>query len=373
MITQETLKRIYKYGLIAAVIIGVIFAVFALFINRGTLTVVTKAPFIVEIERFESRICTQDECSVTLAPGDYTITVKKEGYKDLTKDVTVPIGSETREEAELVFIPVVRDVDPEEDVRVFGIPVVDMDQFKDTEPYFDENYVVYLARSKENGRQTIYIAPLQTNTSTAPNAPDFILGEPVVATSFIRNITDYEIYPFIISRNKIVFVDKTGGRSSLYVIDLAEKTRDSVITYPAIDNVKWLPETDDFIFEARAENEMQNVIYWYQSGSVQAIKINIDVPLAWVEPLDSQTLIAATNQLAVGPAETGDLIGSLVNLSAEKSNITNFVIYDLVTGNTRLLAITDVFYDLEEAKIRPDKKGVYLLQGAKIFELMLGE
>jgi hypothetical protein len=373
MITRETLKRIYKYGLIAAVIIGVIFAVFALFINRGTLTVVTKAPFIVGIERFESRICTQDECSIVIAPGDYTITVKKEGYKDYTKDVTVPIGGETREEPEMIFIPTVREVDPQEDVRVFGIPVVDMDRFKNTEPYFDENYVVYLARSRENGRQTIYIAPLQTNTSTASDAPEYIPGEPAIATSFIRNITDYTIYPFISSRNKIVFVDKTGGSSSLYVIDLMEKTRDSVISYTAIDNVKWLPETGDFIFEARAESEMQNAIYWYQSGNAQSVKLYIDAPLAWVEPLDSQTLIVATNQLAVGPAETEDLIGSLVNLSAEKSDITNFVTYDLVTGNTRLLAATDVFYDLEEAKIRPDKKGVYLLQGAKIFELMLGE
>lgn len=373
MITQETIKRIYKYGLIALVVIGVIFAIFAFFINRGKLTVVTKAPFMVSVGRFENEICMHDECSVTVAPGDYTITVKKEGYKDFSKDVTVPIGGETREEIEMVFIPTVREVDPEEDVRVFGMPVIDMDQFADTEPYFDENYVVYLARSPENGRQTIYVAPLQPNTDMAQNTPDYILGEPVIATSFIRNITDYAIYPFINSRNKIIFVDKSGENAALYVIDLTEKTRNSIITYPEIDNVKWLPETNDFLFEARAEGEMQRAIYWYQSTNAQSAKLNIDVPLAWVEPLDPETLIAATDQIAVGPAETEELIGSLVNLSAEKTDITNFVTYDLVTGNTRLLARTDVFYDLEEAKIRPDKKGVYLLHGAKIFELMLGE
>ena len=373
MITQETLKRIYLYGLIAAVGVGLIFVLFAVFINKGTLTVIAKAPFTVNIGNIKTEICVRDECSIVMAPGEYTVIVKKAGHKDYVKEISVPVGGETREEAAMIFIPVVREVDPEEDVDVFGIPIVDMDQLADKEPYFDENYVVYLEREIGRGRQALFVVPLRPDTSGKENAPDYDLGEPYVAASFIRTISDYVIYPFITAKNKIVLVDKTLSGAALYLVDLTAKTRDNLVSFPVIENVKWLPETDDFIFEARDKSDLINSIYLYQSNQAAAVKLGLPGPLAWIEPLDSRTLIAATNQNVVGPAGTDELIGSLVSLSAIKSEVTNFITYDLITGDTRFLAYTDVFYDLEEAKLRPDKKGVYLLQGAKIFELMLEE
>ncbi|MFC1749425.1 hypothetical protein ACFL2V_11540 [Pseudomonadota bacterium] len=373
MITEDTKKRLYKLFLIAAVSIGALFVLYAVFLNRGTLTVVAEAPYIITVDELKTQACNTEKCSTTVAPGDYSILVKKQGYKDESRDVAVPIGGEAVEEIEFTYIPVLREVSPEEDIRVFGMPNVDISDLGDTEPFYDENYLVYLARSTENGRQTLYLRNLLPNDSEDENAEALMMGEPVVATSFIRTVDDYTIFPFIDSQNKIIFVDRSGAEAALYLIDLSEKTRKNILTFPVIADVKWLPGTDDLLIEAIGQGKAVQSVYRYSSADMSTKDLGIQTPLSRMEALDSETLLIATNQVVVGPGTPDELSGGLVSLSTETSNIVNFITYDISSKDIRYLAQTIDLYDLEEVYLRTDKRGLYLLQGAKIFELKIAE
>lgn len=89
---------------VAALAIGA----FGIFFNKGTLTVTARAPYTIDVEKIFQH-CLADRCSMELAPGLYTMTVFKEGYKPADIAVTVKRWRTLEYAVDLAFIPIIRE------------------------------------------------------------------------------------------------------------------------------------------------------------------------------------------------------------------------------------------------------------------------
>lgn len=376
MLTNEVRKKIFVGLLIGGLILGLIFLIFALFINRGTLTVIAKAPYSITISQLKTVSCPNDLCSTVIAPGEYPVTVKKKGYKDVQKTVTVPIGGEGKEEITFEFIPFIRELTSDTDKNIFLEPDVEIikKELSTLNPSFEEKYVIYLRRNTENHRQTLYMRSIDGKT----------LGPETMVTSFIRDLKSYQLIPFIATQNKIAVIDNTDDGSTLYVIDLKNKVRTKIFTYPIIKDVQWLPGSEDFLFEARDSGELSESIFVYRATEQKAQKLSLQTPLKDVAVIDSDRLIAATMQYAGEKGNGTELEGQPVILSeweatASATTSTNikpslkFIDFSMQSLESRLIKSDQTLTLPEQVKLSADKKSLYFVVREKMYELRLDE
>ncbi|MBU0667517.1 hypothetical protein KJ835_00185, partial [Patescibacteria group bacterium] len=162
MMPEETRKKLYIGLIIGLAAAAVLFIVWAMFLNRGTLTITAKAPFNVEVQGVRTESCSESPCTITLAPHDYKITLQKSGYKSVSLDVNVPIGGDHKEDVEFEFIPVISKRGAESDLKLFSPPELAADTetiaaSPQTPLFYEDNYVAYLQRDPESKRQTLYV------------------------------------------------------------------------------------------------------------------------------------------------------------------------------------------------------------------------
>lgn len=378
MLTEETVKKLWIIGMAAVVIIAAFWLIFVVFFNRGQLVISGEAPFTVVVGNVKTENCTESPCEITLSPGEYALEVRKEGYKTQYIDADVPIGGNYEHQVEFTFQAYIALLGEEASLNYFeDPPAAELDL---PEPYFvGDSYAVYLQRNRETGRQTLYYAEMINGQA----------GEPQIATSFIRDLTDYQIYPFIEQVQKIVVVDKSQGTSALYLIDLKESTRDNILDYPLIAGVKWLTDSQNFLFEARDEDSISTSVFYYDGEAKEAKKLPLKTKLTNVVMLDDENLLAATGQNANGVELNGSLDGQLVTLGESAATadvtvdlftddlntvpsvapVTNFVKYNMATGDIRLLLSENGLSGVEAIKLGPDKKSSLVLAGGNVYEM----
>lgn len=377
-LTEQTVKKIWFIGFVALAVIGALFMVFAFFFNRGTLTVISASPYTLTVPRVKTEICTTDTCSVVLAPGDYEVTLSKTGYRDITRTVTVPIGGELKEEMAFAFVPTLGLKGNESELKIFALPTVTGDDLPTEGVYYENNYLAYVERDPATRRQTLYVRTIKDGKP----------GEKTAVTSFIRDLKTYTLVTAIEEKNKIALIDSTAGTSTLYMIDLAAKSRAAMFTYPLIAGLKWLPGTEDFLFEAREGTTLATNIFVYSS---QPQKLALSTSIKNVIPVSKDRLIAATGQYIADADKLGGLEGGTVTLGeaqivpvtllTEKqatpdaaigngnASAPAFVDYSLIDQKARLLkAAPDLAYPAE-AKLSETKKSVYFLVDGKVYEL----
>jgi hypothetical protein len=394
-LSEQTVKKISLIGFISLAVLGALFLLFALFLNKGTLTVTARAPFVMNIGNFKNEACPADTCSVTLAPGRYDVTLKKEGYRDSAITVEVPIGGEAKEQVEFSFVPTLRIAGDESSLKIFETPVVSGNSDTDDIPvdgvYYEKNYLAYIARDPDTHRQTLYVRTIENGKA----------GEKTVAASFIRDIKSYRLITDIENRGKIALIDSTAGTSTLYMVDLKAKTRESLFTYPLISDVKWVPGGDDFLFEAREEGNIGESIFIYKSavegtsgetvttgttGTAAATtpapeKLDLITTLKNVVPVSATQLIAATMQDVSGQGTGTDLEGTLVTLGENEAtpSVTaaisstapqlNFIDYSLVSKQARLLKLAPDLGYPSQGQLSETQKSAYFLIDGKVYEL----
>ncbi len=378
MLSEETTKKLWIWGMAAIVLIAAFWLIFVVFFNQGWLAISGKAPFTVVVGNVKTESCSESPCTITLSPGEYSIEIQKEDHKTEYLDAEVPMGGIYEHEVEFTFREYVALLGEESSLNYFnGAPPAELDLPR---PYFiGDSYAVYLLRNRETGRQTLYYTEIVNGKA----------DEPQIATSFIRDLTDYQIYSFIELSQKIVIVDKSRGRSVLYLIDLKEKTRDNILDYPLIDGVKWLDDSPNFLFEARDEDSVSTSVFYYDGAAGEAKKLPLKTSLSNVVMLNSENLLAATDQNANGVAANNSLEGQLITLGESAASgevkvdlftddlnnvpsavpVTNFVQYDMTTGNLRLILSESGLSGVEEIKLGPDKKSALVLAGGKVYEM----
>jgi hypothetical protein len=370
-LSEQTVKKISLIGFIGLAVLGAIFLFFAMFLNKGTLTVIARAPYVMNIGNFKNEACPADTCSVTLAPGRYEITLKKEGYRDARITVEVPIGGEKKEAVEFMFLPTLRLLGEESTLKIFTTPAVaPADDMPENGVFYEKNYLAYIARDPETRRHTLYARTIDNGKT----------GEKTVAASFIRDIDSYRLVTDIENRGKIALIDSTAGTSTLYMVDLKEKTRENLFTYPLIGDIRWIPGGDDFLFEAREEGNIAMSIFIYRAAGKTAAKLDLATPLADVVPANGTQLIAATMQTVSGQGTGTDLEGDLVTLgeNAATPNVAaifgtapalSFVDYSLVSNQARLLKLAPDLGYPSRAALSETQKSAYFLIDGKVYEL----
>lgn len=377
---EEAQKKLYLWILIIVAVLGLFFVIWAFFLNKGTLTISGNAPFNLNIQGLRTESCLESPCSLEIAPGQYTVSVQKTGYRTIEIDVDVPIGGEHIEEVDLKFIPTITRIGLEADVQAFPELELIVPELEDTPLFFEENYITYLAYDEETNRQTLYLRGIT----------DDDLSEPQVATSFIRTIDEYTIVPDIEGNNSIVLIDQTDAEEdALYLVDLTEKSRDNIFSLPYIANAKWLG-SGNLLIEGREEGEVNSSIFFYSAEEDEAEKLNLQTTLDNVTLLNETTLIAATSQPFTGASAGLDALGALITLQ-ELSATPNllipgsatpdietgsrngpqlaFIHYDLTQNQARLLAVDIEHATADKIKLGRDQKTVQFLVGAEVYEL----
>lgn len=379
MLTEVTIKKLWIWGMVIAVILGALFVIFAVFLNRGTLTISAEPPFTLEIDQFRTEVCTVSPCSIVLAPGEYTLTLSKEGYRGITREVSVPLGGEQTEEVVFTFIPYIVELGMDDELGYFGVPVIQETGLPDQ--YFtEENFISYIKRNPENGRQTLYFREIV----------DGVPGDETVAASFIRDLENYLVVPVLDKEQKILVIDRTEAKSALYLVDIGEKSRDNILEFPFIAGAKWVTGTGKIIFEARDEGDMDTSIFVYDSGTGKSEKLQLKTSVDNVEPLDDDILVAVTRQPVSGVELDGSLEGQLVTLEeleaspavtetplgfteaglSANQNAYNFIRYSIASGQTRLIKQETTIQSIGQIKLSTDKNSLIFLAEGVVYELV---
>lgn len=379
---EETRKKLYLWGLIALAVSGGLFVLFAIFLNRGTLTVVAQAPFSLEISGVRSQTCVDSPCSTVLAPGDYTIILKKAGYSDVTREINVPILGEHTEEVEFQFVPAIRELGPEEELQLFTEPQIENESLSDLTLFYEDQYVTYLAPDPETGRQTLYYRALSRDPSDSQGLK---LGEETVATSFTRNLTTYKIVPAIADQQKIAVIDASStpgsdaAESTLYIVDLELKERNNALTLPAIFDLKWIPGTSNLLLEVRNLAPNRTIAYFdYQNDKLTYLGLNTDLTNVAIQ--DPQTFIAATAQ---SPAFNREITSPEFSSLTETEFIADPNTSQLIPVTfARFTLMEDFPYILvretfpgipQKARMHPENGSFIFLINGTDYELTLGQ
>jgi len=386
------MKKFYTIGLIVIVVLGTLFMVWAYFLNKGKLTVNADAPFSIQVGQILDQRCSESPCTVELAPGNYTVTLEKSGYRDLSINSEIPLWGEDIQDIEFEFIPVLEELGKEEELQIFAEPEFEIDM-EDTPIYAEKNFISYLAIDPESRKQTLYTRELLEDG----------LDDEKIATSFIRTIKEYAIFPNIEEGKKIAFVDKTGEQSAVYLVDLEEKTKDNILSVPAIFDLVWIPGTSNFLYEGRAEEETTQSVYYFNAETSESSKIAIQTSLANIVFTDSQTLIAATAQDVAGTSAPYDLEGRVISLeeleatpAVTSDEVTEIleeleatpsteetiaaenlspgltvVRYSLESGEITLLKVAEDLDPSQKVLLSDDKKELFLLINKTVYKLTL--
>jgi hypothetical protein len=380
-LAPEVKQRITIIGLIVVGVSAILFLVFAVFLNRATLTVVEKAPYTVQINDFKNEFCTQDTCVINLAPGKYHVKISKEGYKTFEQDIELGIFAKVAENPALEFIPLIHEVNEISITEMFAKLQVP-EELKEFEPVFvGDGYLAYLKNNPDTLRQTLYVRGTEGGT----------LGPETAVTSFTRSLKSYRIILNLKDNTKIGVIDDTNDGSTFYVIDTTEKSRTNLFSYPYIKDVKWLPKSNNFIFEAREAGDLSTSIFSYEAEDKannipeKITKLSLAADLKNVVFEDEQNLLAVTKQSIQGSDNPTELEGELVILSENEAtaNISpiissttvnadspKVVEYSLISNQARLIKNLENFSVIDETKLSETKKSLYLKSADKIIEFI---
>jgi len=380
-LAPEVKKRITIIGIIVFAVGAILFLIFAVFLNRATLTIVQKAPYTVQINDFKNQFCIEETCVINLAPGKYHVKISKEGYKTFEQDIELGILSKITENPALEFIPLIREVNQVSITEMFAKLQVP-EELKANEPVFiGEGYLAYLKNNPDTHRQTLYVRGTEGGS----------LGPETAVTSFTRSLKSYRITLNLKDNSKIGVIDDTNDGSTFYVIDTTEKSRTNLFSYPYIKDVKWFPKSNNFIFEAREAGDLSTSIFYYQTADTansvpeKITKLNLQADLKNVVIEDEENLIAVTKQSVVGADNPTDFEGELVVLSESEatanisavitSNVVNIdspkiVEYSLISDQVRLIKNLANFSTIDEVRLSETKKSLYLKVADKILEFI---
>lgn len=342
MLTEETQKKLWLWGMVAILILGLFWLIFVFWFNRGSIRLEAEPPYRAEIAGVGIETCAENPCIITVAPGDYLVRLTKDGYVDMDLNITVPLGGEGVETVEFQYKSAMATLGQEADLGYFAedgykVSEEEATALKLPERIFtEENFAVYLARNPENGRQTLYYREALADGSG--------LGEAVVAASFIRDINEFDIYPYIDEAQKIVLVDKSNDKSVLYLIDLTAKTRDNILEHANISGVKWIPATESFLCEARDFGSPLNGIFSYDTEEGEGSTLTLEASLNNVDFIDSSSLFAATR--------ANGYVRYYIDSDMEQS------LMQYQTGG-----------EPERIKLAPDRKAALILKDGTVYEL----
>ncbi len=371
MLTQETQKRIVIIVLVILASLGALFVFFAIILNRSAITVVSEPPFSLYVKNLKTLNCTVPSCTVSVAPGEYTIVLNKEGYREESRLVQAPIFGQYSQEIRLSYIPSIRLVSDTSVQEKFGAIAKKSEITEDRAVFYERGgrYAVSLEKDAKTGRQFLYYMPIDAG----------VPGGKSTATSFIRDINAPLIFSDIDLNGDIAVIDHSDSGANLYMVNVKEKTRESLFDYLSITDVRWLPGGKDFIFEALEAGKSFSGIYIYRAETKERIETGIQTGMDNVIVLDANTLIAITGQPADVQSVSENTDGKMVVLHDKISDIQGeesvpmVIRYSLVNREARLISSIPGVALPDSAVINEENTGIYMLADNQVYELIFAK
>ncbi|GEM_PF-4889869 len=357
MIANETKKRLAIGALILILLTGAIFGFWKWYLNHAVISIQAKSPYAVTVgsKNFQ---CKTDQCHIDTIPGKHHLTLKKEGYSDENRDIQLSLNGHYDENINFRFMPVFKKI-ANPDFFQFAADLPEKQNQKLAQelkniaaPVFYDpsgNYIYYIARNKNNFRQSLFSQQIGT---------DDHLKDPAIITTFIRDIDKYflRISP---ARDKILLIDQTDGISTLYLIDAVLKNRLNLMSFPLIRAAAWFADGKDFLLEVREANSPLFSLYDIQGDTATPEKLDLNAALQNVAIANNNTLIAAVqNEDAAQSAATGAQI--------------SFVEYTIPLKQTRVIKTLEGTLS-DKVELDKEQKFLYFLRQNELLALQLKE
>jgi len=350
MLNERQKSKIILLFLIIAVAFTIIFTIFLTFFNTGTVKLNLKAPYNIIVDGTENLQCKQNPCKLKMQTGNHDITINKQGYKSIEISINAQLFKTEERTIKLEFIPTIKELGEETDLQ----------NFQESETKKEEAYIKI---DKNTKKQYLYYKdPKET-----------------LATTFTRIIQKYKIYPSITENQKIALIEDKNNISSVYIIDLAQKSRNKVLELSNIQNAKWL-KNGIILIENLDAKSLTKQITILNTENNEAIKTQLITSIKNIVAIDNKTLIALINQTQkiqkikdkislqdsisyIGENNTKDTI--------ETINTLKIVKVDIKTGNQTELLEKQEIGPVEKIKLNTDNSSIIFLSKAKNYLLQL--
>jgi len=335
---------------IFTVVVSVFLFVWMVFINRGTLIMHGEPLYFLEVPGVGEKLCEDENCKMSIAPGEYAVTVSKRGYYDETLDIEIKRWQEAEFSVAFQYIPNIVEsnakvpyVFPEgyeefltetdsinlsafsetqkdltdlpaspkavsfspngsylyieaRNQTVFDLKndtEQEVDIPEDVEPFWspDEKKFVYLDINKENQKQTLYQFDVKKNKDE-------------IVTAFLRDFEEYKVY-FANDSNKLIVVDLESSPNEVFLVDLNEKSKQVLFVVPGFQELKWSKSGNYFVYSNVVGSTFSTNLYDLPGDESSPVFVNFD--LDKVDFTSNDDLIFISNASAEEPIEVEEV------------------------------------------------------------------
>jgi len=184
-------------------------------------------------------------------------------------------------------------------------------------------------------------------------------------------------------------------------VDLKAKNRASLVNYPVIRDMRWLPDSNDFLFLARPTNDTAETVFVYRWDEGKTYQLDLKTSLDDIAIIDRNHILAITSQKLpdrinnqpwdgqivplgenqstaevsdnTGLTGAGDSADSTAQTASYNAPTYAFVDFSLIANQARLISTLTQNPFPTKIKAEQDNKGLYFLQGDQVSELRFQE
>jgi len=340
----------YSIWILILFVLGAIFTVvWGLFLNRGQLTVISKAPYTVSILSGPSQDCTEDTCTLTLKPGKKFLSIFKENHEEFQSEIDVPRWQTVELKADPRFIPKIVELGEE-----ISIPTTKKANFT-----FDFDH--------EQGKQAVFDStgkvisyfPRQLEESTLSVSPD---------------------------ESHIAVLENTGNKANVYLIDVKNLKRNEIFSEEGeVSAVKFSPHASKIIIALKKEDVTEN--YLYKDGKLNKLNYADSIDkFAWI---DDEKFIVATGEIILNAKTASEITdqteitfedyfaivsGEITEAGSSEEKTVYFHLFNTQNFATQKLSSL-VGNEILPVKldVLADGRIIFAAKNAKYYELLLQE
>ena len=332
---NEIKQKIILIILALTVITTVAILIITIFLNKGTIILHLKPPYTVIVENKKQIYCKKDLCKITLQSGNYNLIIKKDGYKEKVININLKIFETQEKQIKLELIPTITKLGQEKDLNYFKEKQEPTLAYLKTDKTTKKQYLYY----KENNQEKL-------------------------ATTSIRIVKKYEIYPSITKNKKIAFIDNSYKTSSVYIIDLIKKQKSNLLQTNEIQDAKWL-ENNKLLIESINPETLKKQIQVLNTKNGLLFNTGVETTIKNAVQLNKDTVILLKNtkQEAQDNNNSISIEDALNKLDKQNQQQVNAVeIIKLNLKNNQLTTIlTSTVGHSDKAKASKDKTSVIFL------------
>lgn len=213
-----------KFNIIIFVSILVLIVAYFIFnfvFNKGYVSAIGRTPFEFTING-KLTVCQVSPCAVRLMQGSYTLSAKKEGYREEKTDFLVKRKNTTKVTVNFEFVPMVRKLD-----------AADGEIFKNT-----------ARMAKPTEFFMVNVAPSDSESQVVQSLQTRKNGKIEVVSNFVKPVADPKIFSSEDGNFVIVYDTESG---EMFLVNLLQEKRDKILTLRGAKDVKFGPKSEKIL------------------------------------------------------------------------------------------------------------------------------